>query len=180
MGGHNLLGPDSLNKELIRAVEVKGGPEELVRILKSWDGGGEDPEEMRKIVVSLPWISGELFLTQFPTTSTQKILGCEVDWNVGSGSLQFTPQSFRRPNGPAFPMCVLGYCPLSKKKFGESFLLTNSPPPTAELFPEIIQSCTGNYNFTQHDFMWERKMKETAVSEISWSTDQPAVRPNWV
>lgn len=55
-------------------------------------------------------------------------------------------------------------------------MLTNSPLPTAESLPEILQSCTGSYNFTQHDFMWKRKMKETAVSEISWSTDQLTLR----
>lgn len=33
-----------------------------------WDGGVQDPE-MRKMVVSRPWISGEQFLTHFPITS---------------------------------------------------------------------------------------------------------------
>lgn len=56
-------------------------------------------------------------------------------------------------------------------------MLSSSPPSTAELFTEILQSCMGNYNFTQYDYIWNRKTKETVVSEISWSKDQPAGRP---
>jgi len=29
----------------------------------------------------------------------------------------------------------------------------------------------------QYDYIWKTKKKETAVSEMSWSTDQPAERP---
>lgn len=53
-------------------------------------------------------------------------------------------------------------------------MLCSSPLLTAELFIGVLQSCMGNCNSTQYDYIGKKKMKEIAFREISWFADQPA------
>jgi len=53
-------------------------------------------------------------------------------------------------------------------------MLCSSPLLTAELFIGVLQSCMGNCNSTQYDYIGKKKMKEIVFREISWFADQPA------